>query len=323
MAYLKPWLLATGLLPMTMTAWAQTPVFTEPVTLTVGYVPGGASDNAARIVARALAKEIGVPVIVENKPGGGGRIAAADLKNTKKGENVLTLGNPAVTVIAPIVFSDLNYNPQTDFKPVSLVTEYSFSLGVPGSGKVTSIEQFVQWAKANPQQLNIGVPATGSLPHFFGLMLADKLGLKPEIVGYKGSSQLLTDLAGGNIPVAIDTLDTFIPMAKSGKIRVLGVSSEERDANLPDVAPFHEAGIDIRATGWNAVFAPSSMDDEVVTYLGEAISKVMGEASVQKEMRSVNLVPVQANAAQTRKAIESFRQQWEPVIRESGFKVGK
>ncbi|PJX20422.1 ABC transporter substrate-binding protein [Advenella sp. S44] len=323
MANFKPWLLAATLLPAAFGVWAQAPVFTEPVTLTVGYVPGGASDNAARIVARALAKEIGVPVIVENKPGAGGRIAAADLKNKKKGENVLTLGNPAVTVIAPIVFPDLNYNAQTDLKPVSLVTEYSFALGVPASSKITSVDQFVQWAKANPQQLNIGVPATGSLPHFFGLMLADKLDLKPEIVGYKGSSQLLTDLAGGNIPVAIDTLDTFIQMEKSGKIRVLGVSSEKRDANLPDVAPFHEAGINIRATGWNAVFAPSSMDDKVVTYLGDAISKAMGQASVQKEMRSVNLVPVQANAAQTSQAIEAFRQQWEPVIRESGFKVGK
>jgi len=323
MVRFKPWFLAVGLLPAAMTAWAQTPKFTEPVTLTVGYVPGGASDNAARIVARALAKEIGVPVIVENKPGGGGRIAAADLKKTKKGANVLMLGNPAVTVIAPIVFSDLNYNPQADFKPVSLVTEYSFALGVPASSKINSVEQFVQWAKVNPQQLNIGVPATGSLPHFFGLMLADKLGLKPEIVGYKGSSQLLTDLAGANIPVAIDTLDTFIPMAKSGKVKVLGVSSEKRDASLPDVAPFHEAGIDIRAIGWNAVFAPSSMDDEVVTYLGDAISKAMGDATVQKEIRSVNLVPVQANAAQTRKAIDAFRQQWEPVVRDSGFKVGK
>ena len=319
----KSWLLAASLLPAALTAWAQPPTFTEPVTLTVGYVPGGASDNAARIVAKALSREIGVPVIVENKPGGGGRIAAADLKNTKKGRNALMLGNPAVTVIAPIVFSDLNYNPQTDFKPVALVTDYSFALGVPASSKVNSVEQFIEWAKANPKQLNIGVPATGSLPHFFGLMLADKLGLKPEIVGYKGSSQLLTDLAGGNIPVAIDTLDTFLPMAKSGKVKVLGVSSDQRDASLPDVPPFHEAGIDIRATGWNAVFAPASMDDEVVTYLGDAISKAMGDATVQKEIRSVNLVPVQADAAQTRKAIDAFRQQWEPVVRDSGFKVNK
>lgn len=322
-AHLKPWLLAVGLLPATMLAWAQAPKFTEPVTLTVGYVPGGASDNAARIVAKALAKEIGVPVVVVNKPGGGGRIAAADLKNTKKGKHVLMLGNPAVTVIAPIVFSDLNYKPQEDFKPVSLVTEYSFALGVPASVEVHSIGEFVQWAKANPDKLNIGVPATGSLPHFFALMLADKLDLKPEIVGYKGSAQLLTDLAGGNIPFAIDTLDTFIPMDKGGKVRVLGVSSDKSDESLPDVPTFHEAGIDIRATGWNAVFAPASMDDEVVEFLGNAISKAMGDSTVQNEIRSVNLVPVQANAEQTRKAIDEFRKQWEPVVRESGFKVGK
>jgi len=321
--HLKPWLLAFGLLSASMTVNAQPVQFTEPVTLTVGYVPGGASDNAARIVAKALAKEIGVPVVVENKPGGGGRIAAAELKNTKKGQHVLMLGNPAVTVIAPIVFSDLNYDPQKDFKPVSLVTEYSFALAVPASGAIHTMDEFVHWAKTNPKQLNIGVPATGSLPHFFGLMLADRLELKPEIVGYKGSAQLLTDLAGGNIPVAIDTLDTFIPIARSGKVRVLGVSSEQPDSNLPEVPPFHKAGIDIRATGWNAVFAPASMDDEMVTYLGEAISKALGDPTVQKEIRSVNLIPVQANAAQTREAIEQFRKQWEPVVRESGFKVGK
>lgn len=324
----KSGLLAAAMLPVTIAAWAQAPgtaapKFTDPLTITVGYVPGGASDNAARIVAKALAKEIGVPVIVENKPGGGGRIAAADLKNTPKGKNVLMLGNPAVTVIAPIVFSDLNYKPQEDFKPVSLITEYSFALGVPGSSDIKSVSDFVEWAKANPNALNIGVPATGSLPHFFGLMLADNLKLKPEIIGYKGSAQLLTDLAGANIPVAIDTLDTFIPMAKSGKVRVLGVSSDKRDAALPDVPPFHESGIDIRATGWNALFAPASMDDETVNYLGDAVSKVLGDATVQDQIRGVNLTPIQADATQTRQAIDEFRQLWEPVVRDSGFKVGK
>ncbi len=322
-------LLAATLLPFAASVWAQAPAasaaptFTQPLTITVGYVPGGASDNAARIVAKELAKEIGVPVVVENKPGGGGRIAAADLKNTPKGRNVLMLGNPATTVIAPIVFSDLNYRPQEDFKPVSLITEYSFALGVPASSNINSVDDFVQWAKANPASLNIGVPATGSLPHFFGLMLADNLKLKPEIVGYKGSAQLLTDLAGANIPVAIDTLDTFIPMQKSGKVRVLGVSSEDPDPALPDVAPFHKSGIDIRATGWNALFAPASMDDATVSYLGETISKILGEEDIQKQIRAVNLTPVQANAEQTRKAIDDFRKQWEPVVRDSGFKVGK
>ncbi len=304
-------------------AHAEPSGFTEPVTMLVGYVPGGASDNAARILAKALSEEIKVPVIVENKPGAGGRIAAVDLKNTKKGKNVLMLGNPAVTVVAPLVFANLNYDPKRDFKPVSLVTTYDFALGVSASSKVNTLEEFTTWARQHPEQVNIGVPATGSLPHFFGLMLAQKIGIKPEIVGYKGSSQLLTDLAGGNVPVALDTLDTFVPMLKGDKIKVLATSGQKRDPATPALPTFREAGVDLEASGWNAVFAPASMDDQVVEQLGAAIKKVMGNAAIQQDIRNVNLVPVQADAAQTREAVDAFRQQWEPVIRESGFKVNQ
>lgn len=301
----------------------NTAKLSSPLTIVVGYAPGGATDRAARIVATRLQAELGVPVVVENKTGAGGRIAAQHVKNAGPNENMLLLGNPAVMVVAPLVFESLAYDAVKDFQPVSMVTEYGFGVAVSADSPIKDMQGLIEWAKSNPDKFNIGVPATGSLPHFFGLMLSKQIGAEGQIIGYRGSAPVITDLIGGAVPVAIDTLDVLTRQHQGKRIRILATSGQERETALPDVPTFKQTGVDLQASGWNTFFASSAMPKDKADMLGEAVKSVTADASVRKTLQENDLIPVSANAQETGKLVEAFRAQWAPVVKASGFVVTK
>ena len=187
-----------------------------PLHIVVGYAPGGATDRVARIVGDKLQAKLGVPVIVENKTGAGGRVAAQQVKATPAGQNVLMVANPAVMVIAPLVFKDNMYDPERDFVPVSHVNDYEFALSVATAVPVRELSHLLAWMRANPEKANFGVPATGSLPHFFALMMGEQAHVKAEVVGYRGSGPLMADLIGGQVPMSFDTFDVVVPQHDAG-----------------------------------------------------------------------------------------------------------
>ncbi len=302
------------------TAWAAEPL-SGPLTIVVGYPPGGSSDRIARLVAERLKDRVGASVIVENKTGAGGRISAQLVRNADANQNVLLLGNPAVMVVAPLVYADPGYDAKRDFKPVSLVSSYKFALAVSAESPMKDMQALRGWLKQNPDRFTVGVPATGSLPHFFALMLGNEIGQQAEVVGYRGSAPLISELVGGILPQAIDTLDTLLPQHQGGRVRILATSGTAREAELADVPTFRESGIDLAADGWNAFFAPAAMPQDKVERLARDIADVMRDPGMQQAVRAVNLEPVSADAAQTAQALEAYRKQWEPVVRASGFKA--
>lgn len=304
-------------------AQAVKPAVPNPLTIVVPYAPGGASDRAARIVSEGLSKQFGTTVVVENRTGAGGRIAAQYLKGAEADKDIVMLGNPAITVVAPLVFKDLAYNAKTDFEPVAMATQYGFGVAVSADSPIKTLDDLVGWAKANPKDFNVAVPATGSLPHFFGLMLADKIGVKAEVIGYRGSAPAITDLIGGMVPVAIDTLDALTPHHDSGRIRIIATSGKERETSLPKVPTFIEQGIALESAGWNTFFASAKMPAEKRKALGQAISQVTADAAVQKTLLENSLVPVVAGADDSAQRIQAFREQWEPVIKASNYVVTK
>lgn len=290
-----------------------------PLTLVVGYAPGGGSDVAARLIAERLRDRLGIVVIVENRTGAGGRLAAQQMRGTPAERLTLMAGNPAVMVVAPLVFKDVGYDPERDFTPVAHVQDYLFGIAVASAVPVRELKHLIAWLKANPSQANFGVPASGSLPHFFGLMVAEKAGVSPQIVGYRGSAPLLTDLIGGHVPVAVDTIDSLQPQQAAGKLRVLASSGVERAPNLRDVPTFRESGINLTASGWNAFFAPASMSPATVKLLGDAIAAVMAEPQTRKAFVDAGMTPVSAGPEQTAKMLKAYRDLWAPVVRRSGF----
>ena len=291
-----------------------------PLRIVVGYPPGGSSDRVARIVADKLQAKLGTSVIVENKTGAGGRLSAQYVKSAPANQPALLLANPAVMVVAPLVFPDAGYDAERDFRAVSLVNSYEFGVAVASAVPVKELPHLMAWLRANPDKANFGVPATGSLPHFFGLMVGDAAKVSAEVVGYRGSAPLLTDLIGGQVPVAFDTFDSLLPQHEAGKIRILAVSGAKRSLLDPKIPTFKEGGLDLAATGWNTFFAPMSMPKAQAERLAGLIHQVMKDPDTQRKFEAAKMEPVAATMAQTEAMLKAYRAQWAPVVQRSGFK---
>jgi tripartite-type tricarboxylate transporter receptor subunit TctC len=298
---------------------AQAQTLDGPLRIVVGYAPGGSSDRVARIVAEKLQAKLGVSVVVDNKTGAGGRLAAQQVKATPAGQNVIMLANPAVMTVAPLVFKDNGYDPDRDFVAVSHVNNYEFAVSVGAAIPVRELTHLLAWLRANPGKANFGVPATGSLPHFFALMMGEKAKVDAQVVGYRGSAPLLTDLIGGQVAVGVDTFDTVLPQHEAGKVRILAISGDKRSPLAPGIPTFKEAGLDLVATGWNAFFAPATMPKAKVDMLAQAIRDVMQDADTQKKFADQKMAPVVSTQAQTQAMLKAFRAQWAPVVQKSGY----
>jgi len=308
-------LAAATALPFARPALAQD----STLRIVVGYAPGGATDRVSRIVADKLQARLGTPVVVENKTGAGGRLAAQQVKATPPGQNVLMLGNPAVMVVAPLVFKDNGYDPERDFAPVSHVNDYEFALAVASAVPVRELSHLIAWLRANPEKANFGVPATGSLPHFFALMVGEKAKVPTQVVGYRGSAPLLNDLLGGQVPVAVDTADVVLPQHDAGKLRILALSGAQRSAFAPKIPTFKEAGLDLSATGWNTFFAPAGMPKDKVERLASAIHAVMQDPDTTRRFKDSLMTPVVSTQEQTAAMLKAYRAQWAPVVQKSGY----
>ena len=309
-------------LPLTLSGAAtvaQTvPRLSGPLTILVGYPPGGTSDRIARVIADRLKGTLGVPVIVENRPGAGGRLAAQVAARAGARENLLILANPAVMVVAPLVFPNVGYDVARDFALVSMVSDYSFAVAVPQGSPLAGMADLAARLHEGTMTFQVGVPATGSLPHFFALTLAERLGSPAQIIGYKGSGPLLIDLMGGHVPIAIDTFDALAVQHAAGKVRLLATSGDRREALAPDVPTLRELGLEVEGHGWNALFAPSGMPPPTVDLLAGAIRAVMDSPELRKIVQEAGLNPISASREESNRMLDEFTRHWVPLIRNSG-----
>ena len=309
-------------LPLTLSippATAQTaPRLSGPLTILVGYPPGGSSDRIARLIADRLKGPLGVPVIVENRPGAGGRLAAQTAARASTRDNLLILANPAVMVVAPLVFQNVGYDVTRDFALVTVVSDYSFAVAVPGNSPLTGMEDLTTRLRAGATQFQVGVPATGSLPHFFALSLAERLGTPAQVIGYKGSGPLLVDLIGGHLPIAIDTFDALATQHAAGKVRLLATSGDRREALAPDVPTLRELGLGVEGHGWNALYAPSTMPAQTIDLLAREIRAVMESPELRRIVQEYGLNPISATRKESSQMLDDFTRRWSPLIRNSG-----
>ena len=313
-------LAAAALLGMCAAAGAQTAALEGgTLKIVVPYPAGGTSDRAARLLGDAIAPKLGVTVIVENRVGAGGRLAAQQVHKDTSGQNLVLLANPATMLVAPLVFKDAGYDPDKDYVALSQVTSYDFGIAVGPAVPVREFGHLRAWMQTNQDKIAAGVPATGSLPHFFALMLGDKMKLSMPVVGYKGSAPLMNDLMGGHVPIAFDSLDALEPLAKAGKVRILAVSGVRRAASLPDVPTFKEAGLDLSASGWNVVYAAASLPAARQRAIATAVQQAMADPALQARFRAAEMVPVSSSSAQTVAMLAAYKAQWAPVVKKSGF----
>jgi tripartite-type tricarboxylate transporter receptor subunit TctC len=293
----------------------------KPVRILVGFAPGGSADTSARLIAEKMAAELKQTVVIENKPGAGGRIAAEMLKNAAPDGSTLMLAPIVVPVLAPLVFSKLAYDPATDFAPVAHVANFQFGLSVGAGHPAKTVTELLAWFKANNAQANFGTPGPGSLPHFFGVMIATGAGLDLVHVPFNGGAPLMNALVGGQVSTGIDTLVDQIEMHRGGKTRVLATSGATRSPLLPEVPTFAEAGLKgVEGTSWFAVYAPARTPPATVAQVNAAINKALAAPDVRERFAKLGLEPtggsVEALVALTKRDTE----RWAPVVKASGFR---
>jgi tripartite-type tricarboxylate transporter receptor subunit TctC len=297
---------------------AETQAQENTLRIVVPYPPGGSSDRAARLLADALQPKLGMPVVVENITGAGGRVALQQIRRMPADSNLLVLVNPALMVVAPLVFKDIGYDPDSDFQPVSQISSYEMAAAVGAAVPVRELTHLLAWMKANPEKANIGVPATGSLPHFFSLMMTKQANATSQVIGYRGSAPLVTDLVGGHVPVAVDAIDSLLPLHESGKLRILATSGAKR--SIPSIPTFKEAGLNISASGWNTLYAKSGMPADKVARYSKEIQLAMQSPKIREQFQAAKADPISATLAETKANLSAFKAQWVPTIKQAGLK---
>jgi tripartite-type tricarboxylate transporter receptor subunit TctC len=290
-----------------------------PIKIIVPYPAGGGSDVVARLIADKMKDILGQTVIVENKPGAGGRIGTEYAKGQPADGSSMLVMNPALFVVNPFVFSKLPYDPDKDFTPVSQIMVYQFVLSVPATSPIKEVKGLIEWVKKNPTLANYGSPAAGSLPHFFGIMIGKYAGVEMVHASYSGSAPLVTALIGGQIPIGIDTYDAQSAYHPD-KIRILATAGATR--KHPNIPTFKELGYkDIEGEGWNGIVVPAKTPKPVVAKLNQAIIKAVKMPDVKQKIEQLGSDVAGTPAEEFAKIIKQDRERWEPIIKASGFKA--
>lgn len=310
-----------------MPSWAalqQVPQVPESARIVVGFGAGGGIDLLARVLAEALGAQLGPRhhVIVDNRPGGGGQIAANVLLNAPPDGATYLLAPLITPVLSQLVYRNPGYDPATDFTPVGLVAHFQFALAVPAAHPARTVPEFIAWLKAHPGQANFGSPAAGSLPHLFGLLLGEAAGVDIVHVAYKGGGPMLNDLAGGQISSAIQTTTELLPLHRQGKIRILGTFSNKRTRELPQVPTFAESGYPkASGSGWYSLWARKAAPAGAVAAVNRGLNAVLADPAVRARLDELALEP----DPRTPQALEQLRvaeiAKWRPVIAASGFRA--
>lgn len=306
--------------PAIVRAQSQKPA----IKVVVGFPPGGATDAIARTITDKLAPILGQPVIIENKPGVGGRIAAdAVLAAPADGLTFMVAPNATPTFLTLVPGHNIRWSILKDFVGVASFASYPLGMGVALNTGANNAREFIEWCKRNPDKGSFGTPGTGGQNHFLGVQLAKTAGINLPVTPYKGSPPMVTDLVGGHVPSAISLMDGFMAHHRAGRIKAIGIFTKERSPLMPDIPTFLEQGIDVTSgEGWTAMWAKAGTPAAEVRRMQDAVAQVLRMPDVREVMtQRLWAFPLFRNAAETESQQRAELAHWEPIIKASGFKV--
>lgn len=294
-----------------------------PIRVLIGFPPGGATDAIARTVVERLPAELGQPVIVENKPGAGGRIAAdALLAAPADGLSFMVAPNATPTFQMLVFGHQVKWHIERDFTPVATLASYPLGMGVALNTGASNAREFVAWVKANPGKASFGTPGLGGQNHFLGVAFGKAAGIELPVTPYKGSPPMVTDLLGGHVPAAISLMDGMMAHHKAGKIRVIGVFTKERSPLMPEIPTFAEQGVDVSGgEGWTGMWAKAGTPAADVERVQRAVQKILAQPEVQQTLSGKLSVHPHFRDGRAMAALQREElAHWEPIIKASGFK---
>jgi tripartite-type tricarboxylate transporter receptor subunit TctC len=300
-------------------ARAQTDYPNRPIRMIVGFAAGGGNDIFARIVADKLSQIIGQSVIVENKPGAGGRLAPEYVTQQSADGYTLFVGPSGAMAIAAAIYPDLKYSPTKDFVPLAMIAHFPLIMVVGADNPATSVKEFVEWAKQNPDKVNYG----SSSPAFTITteLLKLKSGMPGVMIPYKSSNEMILSVIQGQSALTIADGPPTVPQVKAGKIKALAVTGVERSALLPDVPTMAEAGfpaVDVRL--WSGIFAPAATPPAVIAKLQKALDEAIRDPGVSDKLKALAVDPGGATPEQFKGIIASDIVKFGDVVKAANLK---
>ena len=291
------------------------------IKLMVGFPPGGGTDAIARLLAEKLKEPLGANVIVENKAGAGGQIAAQALKAAPADGTVLFLSHDHTISILPQVVKNPGFNPAQDFTPVAGFATFVNGLAVSGGTPAKSFNEYVAWVKGKGKD-TVGVPAPASVPEFLVKVIGEKYKLDLAAAPYRGSAPMMADMLGNQIAAGVASVPDFIENHKAGKIRMVAVIGDKRQALLPDVPTFAELGL----TGFEdlpyyGIFAPAGTPKAVIDRTSEAVAKVIAQPDVKAQLTAMGLTVGHMTPQQLGAREKAYTATWTRIIKASGFQA--
>jgi tripartite-type tricarboxylate transporter receptor subunit TctC len=287
----------------------------------VGFPAGASLDALTRMVADKMQASLGQNVIVENRTGAAGQIAMTALKGSPADGTVLVM-TPLVTIVTAPHIQKLPYDPFKDFAPVAHTANFLFAFAMGPATPAKSLQDYIGLVKRDAKYANYASAATGSLPHFFSLLFAEKAGLKMNHIGYRGTAAAMIDLLGGQIAAFMGTVADVAPQHKAGKVVAVATSGATRSKHLPDIPTFKELGYDIEGGGWYAAYAPAATPPAVIDRLSKAIIAALNQPDVRQRLDNYGMEPTGLPPAELARIHRRDYGQWGPVIKASGFKPG-
>ena len=295
---------------------------TSTIKLMVGVPAGGGTDSIARTLAEKLGPLLGTTVVVENKAGAGGQIAAQTLKAAAPDGTTVFLSHDHTISILPLVVKNPGFDPAKDFVPVAGFATFVNAMAVSGGTPVKSFNEYVAWAKTQGNKGNVGIPAPASVPEFLVKVLGEKYKLDLQSAPYRGSAPMMADMLGNQIGAGVASVPDFIENHKAGKIRVVAVLGNTRQAALPDVPTFAELGLaGFEDVPYYGIFAPAGTPKAVIDRFSSELAKVVAMPDVKEKLTAMGLTVGHMPPAQLGTTEQAYAQTWARIIKASGFQA--
>ena len=300
------------------TALAQAGYPDKPLKMVIAFPPGGPTDLVARILAQKLSEQMGQPVVVDNKPGANGNIAAEYVAKAPA-DGYTVFYNTSAIALSPALYKKLSYDVRTEFSPVALTAVIPLVLAVHPSLPVNTVQEFIAYAKANPDKLTYGSAGNGNVTHLGAFMVLQNQGLSAVHAPYKGSAPALTDLVGGQTQFTTDTVNSALPFIRDKRLKALAVTSLKRSAVLPDVPTLNETvmpGFEVGA--WQGMLVPIKTAPDIVKRLNTEVLKALAAPDVRAKLAVQGAEPLGSTPAEYGSYIKSEIERWTRVVKLTG-----
>lgn len=306
----------TALTPGVTSAQSNYP--DKPIRLVIAFPPGGPTDLVARVLAQKLTEQMGQSVVVDNKPGANGNIAA-DLVAKAPSDGYTLFYNTSAVALSPALYKKMSYDVRADFAPVALTAVIPLVLAVHPSLPVNTVQEFVQYAKANPDKLSYGSAGNGNITHLGAYLILQDKGLTAVHAPYKGSAPALTDLVAGQTQFTTDTINSALPFIKEKRLRALAVTSLKRTSVLPDVPTLNETimpGFEVGA--WQGVLVPAKTSPDIIRRLNTEVIKALASADVRAKLAIQGAEPLGSTPTEYGSYIKAELERWDRVVKQTG-----